>query len=56
MSYETIKIIKGHPYGYTVESYRIDGKIRQRILKYHGRLDKKRKSPDHLEVPEKSQS
>lgn len=40
MSYETIKIIKGHRYGYRVESYRIDGKIRQRILEYHGRLDK----------------
>lgn len=39
MSYETIKIIKGHKYGYKVESYRENGKIRQRIIEYHGRID-----------------
>lgn len=40
MSFEIIKTIKGHRYGYKVESYRENGKIRQRILEYHGRLDK----------------
>jgi hypothetical protein len=40
MSFERIKTIKGKKYGYKVESYREDGKIKQRILEYHGRIDK----------------
>jgi len=51
MPYETVKIIKGHRYGYLVESYRKDGKVRQRILEYRGRLD-----TDPQEVPETEHS
>lgn len=40
MAFEVIKTIKGHKYGYKVESYRENGKTKQRILEYHGRLDK----------------
>lgn len=40
MAYEVIKTIKGHQYKYLVESYRQDGKVKQRILKNLGRADR----------------
>lgn len=40
MSYEVIKIIKGHPYKYKVEGYREGGKVKQRVLKCLGRADR----------------
>lgn len=39
MSYIVIKKVKGHEYKYEVESYRIEGKVKQRILHYLGRVD-----------------
>src|SRR5450759_32853 len=52
MSFETIKTIKGHKYGYTVESYREDGKTKQRILKYHGRVDKEPTPTSGIDIPD----
>ena len=40
MAYEITKTIKGHQYRYEVESYRENGKVKQRILKNLGRADK----------------
>lgn len=51
MSFEIIKTIKGHKYGYTVESYREEGKNKQRILKYHGRMDKEPIGTNALTIP-----
>src|SRR5450759_277994 len=51
MSFEVIKTIKGHKYGYTVESYREDGKTKQRIIKYHGRIDKEPVISNALTIP-----
>lgn len=36
MAFERTKIIKGRPYRYLVENRRIDGKTRQRVIKYLG--------------------
>lgn len=51
MSFERIKTIKGKKYGYTVESFREAGKTKQRILKYHGRVDKEPVSNNCLRIP-----
>ncbi len=40
MAYEVIKTVKGHQYRYEVESYRENGKVKQRILKNLGRADR----------------
>lgn len=39
MSFIRTKKIKGHVYRYLVESVRVNGKIKQRVLKYLGRAD-----------------
>lgn len=39
MSFIRTKKIKGHEYKYEVENFRMDGKVRQRILRYMGRAD-----------------
>ncbi len=39
MSFIRTKKIKGHEYKYEVENYRINGKVRQIIIKYLGRAD-----------------
>lgn len=44
MSFERIKTIKGHQYKYEVESIRENGKVKQRIVKYFGRVDKNPKN------------
>jgi hypothetical protein len=36
MAYIRKKRIKGHDYYYLVESYRLDGKVKTRLLKYLG--------------------
>lgn len=40
MSFERIKKVNGHEYKYLVENTRVDGKIKQKIIKYLGRVDK----------------
>lgn len=40
MSYQRIKKIKGNEYLYEMESYRENGKIKNRIIKYHGNIKK----------------
>lgn len=40
MAYEVTKIINGHPYKYLVEGYRVNGKVKQRVLKSLGRADR----------------
>lgn len=40
MAFERIKIIKGHEYRYRVKSVRKNGKVRQEIVEYLGRVDK----------------
>ncbi len=40
MVFERIKTVKGHQYKYEVESVRENGKIKQKIVKYLGRVDK----------------
>jgi hypothetical protein len=40
MTYQIIKKSKGKEYLCEVESYRENGKVRQRIVKYHGSFDK----------------
>ncbi len=40
MPFERIKTIKGHQYKYLVENVRENGKTKQNILKYFGRVDK----------------
>ena len=39
MAYTRIKYSKGIPYLYRVESYREDGKVKQRVLQYLGRVN-----------------
>lgn len=40
MSFIRKKKVKGHEYAMEVENYRVDGKVRQHIIKYIGRADK----------------
>lgn len=39
MSFIATKKIKGHEYRYLVENVRINGKVKQKILQYLGRVD-----------------
>lgn len=39
MSFIRKKKVKGHEYAMEVENYRVNGKVRQRILRYMGRAD-----------------
>lgn len=39
MSFIRTKKIKGHEYQYEVESSRVNGKVKQKVLKYLGRVD-----------------
>lgn len=40
MSFIRIKKIKGYEYKYEVENFRVGGKVRQRIIRYLGSVDK----------------
>ena len=40
MAFERIKTVNGHEYKYLVESVRINGKVKQKTVKYLGRVDK----------------
>jgi len=49
MAFIRVKMVKGNPYSYLVESYREGGKVRQRYLKYIGPGDlRTSKSKDEL--------
>jgi hypothetical protein len=37
--FERIKKINGHEYRYLVKSVRVDGKIKQKVIKYLGKAD-----------------
>ncbi len=39
MSFERIKKIKGKKYRYLVENVRIDGKVKQKVLEYRGKVE-----------------
>ncbi len=51
MTFERIKIVKGHQYKYLVENVRENGKVKQKIIKYLGRVDKKRAMADGITLP-----
>lgn len=51
MTFKRIKTVGGHKYEYLVENVREDGKVKQKIVKYLGRVDKQTDNTQSLSIP-----
>jgi hypothetical protein len=51
MAFERIKTVNGHQYKYLVENVRENGKTKQKIVKYFGRIDKPPQNTAGLTIP-----
>ncbi|CAG0968571.1 MAG: hypothetical protein MPEBLZ_00756 [Candidatus Methanoperedens nitroreducens] len=48
--FERIKKINGHEYRYLVKSVRVDGKIKQKVIKYLGKVIPNQEDPKLPEI------